>query len=106
MKSDVLLFTGVFHSFRKITFTTYNLDPSHYFTAPGISWDAMFKPTGVSLQLFDDPGMYLMIVSGILDGVTKITTKFLVLSNPLVENFDANKLTNYLMYLDANNLDD
>ena len=33
-----------------------------------------------------------------------ITNKHAVANNPLVEDFDASKPTNYLMYLDANNL--
>ena len=33
-----------------------------------------------------------------------ITKKHAVANNPLVEDFDASKPTNYLMYLDANNL--
>ena len=33
-----------------------------------------------------------------------ITKKHAMANNPLVEDFDASKPTNYLMYLDANNL--
>ena len=103
LKSDVLLLADVFESFRKMTLATYKLDPAHYFTAPGLSWDAMLKLTGVKLQLVDDPDMYLMVESGIRAGV-KITKKHAVANNPLVEDFDASKPNNYLMYLDANNL--
>ena len=56
-----------------MTIATYKLDPATYFTAPGLSWDAMLKPTGVELQLVDDPDMYLMVEWGILDGVSMIT---------------------------------
>ena len=28
----------------------YNLDPCHYFSSPGLSWDAMAKMTGVELE--------------------------------------------------------
>ena len=87
-----------------MTLATYKLDPAHYFTAPGLSWDAMLKLTGVKLQLVDDPDMYLMVESGIRGGVSMITKKHAVANNPLVEDFDASKPTNYLMYLDANNL--
>ena len=65
LKSDVLLLTDVFESFRKMTLATYKLDPAHYFTAPGLSWDAMLQLTAVKLQLVDDPDMYLMVKSGI-----------------------------------------
>ena len=54
----------MFLSFRKMTLATYKLDPAHYFTPPGLSWDTMLKLTGVKLQLVDDPDMYLMVESG------------------------------------------
>ena len=48
--------------------------------------------------------MYLMVESGIWGGVSMITKKHAVANNPPVEDFDASKPANYLMYLDANNL--
>ena len=95
----------MFLSFRKMTLATYKLDPAHYFTPPGLSWDAMLKLTGVKLQLVDDPDMYLMVESGNWGEVSTITKKHAVAYNPLVQDFDARKPTNYYsMYLDANNL--
>ena len=91
-------------SFRTMTLTTYKLDPAHYFMAPSLSWDVMLKLTKVKLQLVDDPDMYLMVESGIQDGISMITTKHTVVNNPLIEDFDASNPTNYLMYLDVNNL--
>lgn len=32
----------------------YKLDPCHYFTSPGLSWDAMLKMTNIKLELMDD----------------------------------------------------
>ena len=40
-------------TFEKFTFTFlkhYGLDPCHYFSAPDLSWDAMLKMTGVTLE--------------------------------------------------------
>ena len=45
-----------------MTLATYKLHPAHYFTPPGLCYDAML--TGVKLQLVDDPDMYLMVESG------------------------------------------
>ena len=45
--SDVLLLTDVFESFRKTCLQSYKLDPCHYFTSPGLSWDAMLKMTNI-----------------------------------------------------------
>ena len=33
---------------------TYGLDPCHYFSSPGLSWDAMPKMTGVKLEKISD----------------------------------------------------
>ena len=104
LKSDVLLLADVFESFRKTALETYKLDPAHYITAPGLSWDAMLKLTKVRLELIDDPDMYLMIESGMRGGVSMITKKHAVANNPLLQGYDNNRPTNYLMYLDANNL--
>ena len=41
LKSDILLLTDVFENFRKVCMLCYKLDPCHYFTSPGLSWDAM-----------------------------------------------------------------
>ena len=51
-----------FKQFRSTCMTYYGLDPAHYYTAPGLSWDAMLKMTGVSLELFTDPDMHLLVV--------------------------------------------
>ena len=36
---------NVFENFRKPCLQYYKLDPCHYFTSPGLSWDAMLKMT-------------------------------------------------------------
>ena len=41
LKSDILLLVDVFENFRKTCLQYYKLDPCHYFTSPGLSWDAM-----------------------------------------------------------------
>ena len=43
LTTDVLLLADVFESFRKVILTEYALDPLHYLTAQGFSWDAMLK---------------------------------------------------------------
>ena len=44
-KVDVLLLADVFENFRDICIENYKLDPAHYFTAPGLAWDAALKVT-------------------------------------------------------------
>ena len=64
MKSDVLLLADVFENFRKTCLEYYKLDPCHYFTSPGLSWDAMLKMTDIKLELITDIDMYQFIERG------------------------------------------
>ena len=64
----------------------------------------MLKLTQVKLELIDDLDIYLMIESGLRGGVSMITKKHAVANNPLAAGFDNSKPTNYLMYLENNNL--
>ena len=47
LKKDVLLLADVFKNFSGTFLKLYGLDPCHYFSSPGLSWDAMSKMTGV-----------------------------------------------------------
>jgi len=51
LKTDVLLLADVFENFRKTCLGQYGLDPAHYYTSPGLSWDALLKKTDVELEL-------------------------------------------------------
>ena len=41
--TDVLLLADVFEMFRKTCLHQYGLDPAHYYTSPGLSWDALLQ---------------------------------------------------------------
>ena len=47
LRKDVLLLADVFEKFTDTCLKFYGLDPCHYFSSPGLSWDAMLKMTGV-----------------------------------------------------------
>ena len=47
MKTDVLLIADIFENFQNKCLEAYELDPVHYYTTPGLSWDAMLKYTKV-----------------------------------------------------------
>ena len=51
LPSNVPLVADVFENFRKTCLQYYKLDPAHYFTSPGLSWDAMLKMTDIELEL-------------------------------------------------------
>lgn len=64
LKVDVLILADVFENFRTQCMHIYKLDPAHYFTTPGYSWDAMLKQTGVQIELITDVDQLLFIEQG------------------------------------------
>ena len=43
LKKDVLLLADVFEKFTDTCLKCYEVDPCHYFSAPGLSWEARKK---------------------------------------------------------------
>ena len=105
LRTDVLLLANVFELFRRVCLENYVLDPSHFYTAPGLAWKACLKKTGVSLKLLMDPDMLLMFERGIRGGITQSVQRWAAANNPYMgSEYDPSKPTKYLQYLDANNL--
>ena len=104
VKTDVALLADVFENFRKLCLRQYGLDPAHYFTSPGLSWDALLKKTGVELELLTDHEMHMFVERGIRGGISMVSKRHAKANNPLVSDYDERKPNSYIMYLDANNL--
>ena len=80
--SDVILLADVFESFIDVCLEKYGLKPSHYTTAPALSWDALLKMTGVKLELLTDNDMHLFFEEGIREGVSTIMNRYAKANNP------------------------
>jgi hypothetical protein len=104
LKSDVLLLADVFENFRNVCLKAYNLDPCHFYTSPGLAWQACLKMTEVELELLTDPDMYLFVEEGLHGGISMISNRFSKSNNPYVPDYDSDQDSSYVMYLDANNL--
>ena len=102
--SDVLLLTNVFENFRKTCMQYYKLDPCHYFTSLGLSWDAMLKMTNIKLELMTDIDMFQFIEKGMPGGVSYIANQYGNANNKYMKEYDEKAPSKYIMYLDANNL--
>ena len=89
----MLLLTDVFEKFVNTCLKYYNLDPCHYFSAPGLSWDAMLKMTKIELQKLCDSDMHIFIEQGMRGGICYAAKKHSV----------ANESTQ-IKYHDMNNL--
>ena len=104
LMSDVLLLADVFENFRSVCLKAYNLDPCHFYTSPGLAWQACLKMTDVELDLLTDPDMYLFIEEGLRGGISMISNRFSKANNPYVPDYDPKQENSYVMYFDANNL--
>ena len=54
LKKDVLFLVDVHETFIDKCLQFHRLDLCHYFSSPGLSWDAMLKMTGVILEETSD----------------------------------------------------
>ena len=81
-----LYLKDVLEKFVKTCLEYYKLDPCHYFSSPGLSWDAMLKMTGVELELISDINMHLFIEKGIRGGISYICKR-----HSKIEDCDSNK---------------
>ena len=81
------------------------MDPTWYYSAPGLVWDAALKIIKVQLELISDPDMLLMIESGIRRGIATISYRHAEANNEYMgPEFDPTKDSKFISYLDANNL--
>ena len=104
LQSDILLLTDVFENFRKTCLEYYKLDPCHYFTSPGLSWDAMLKMTDIKLELMIDIDMFQFIEKGLRGGISYIANRYGKANNKYMKEYNEKAPSKYIMYLDANNL--
>ena len=95
LKTDVILLTNVFESFRSVCLSNYGLDPAHFYTAPGLAWKACIIKTGVNLELLKDPDMLLMFERGIRGGITQSVHRWAIANNPYTNTIHLNQLNTF-----------
>ena len=70
LKKDVLLLADIFEKFISRSLEIYKLDPSHYYSSPGVNLNAMLKIRQVKLKLISDIGMHLFIERRMIDEIS------------------------------------
>ena len=95
-----MLLADVFEKLIKTCLDCYGLDSCHYFSSPGLSWDAMLKMTGIELVLISDIDVHLLIEKGMRGSIPYIAKRHFTMYTKIM--IVAKKV--FIMYLDANNL--
>ena len=104
LKKYVLLLVDVFEKCICTCLKYYELDPCHYFSSSGLSWDAMLKKTKIELEKISDIDKYLFIGKGTRGGVSYIVKRYAKANNRYMNDYDPEKPSTFITYLDKNNL--
>ena len=106
LKTDVLLLADVIENFRQVLLENYHLDPAWFLTAPSFFWAAMLKMTQVELELICEGNMemFRFFERQIRGGVASVFRRFSQANNKFQEDFNPEKPSKFIVYLDANSL--
>ena len=80
------------------------MSPSHFLSAPGLSWDATLKMTKMKLELIPDPNTYIFFEKGTRGGISYISNRYSKANNKYLKSYDPKQESKHIIYLDANNL--
>ena len=101
LKTNVLLLCDVFEKFINVCLSDYGLDPSHYFSSPGLAWKSMLKMTGVRLEKIDNIDVHLFLEKGMRGGISYISKRYAKSEeNTEIMYWDMNKLYGTIMSFD------
>ena len=104
LKSDTLLLTDVFKTFRKIGLEIYGLDPINFLSASVLAWQAALKKTKAKLESLTDIDMLLKVEKWIRGGICLSINRYAKPNSKYMKRYDGNKESSYLKYWDVNNL--
>ena len=94
--TDILLL-AVFEQFRAACLGTYQLDPAHYYTAPGQAWDACLNLEGVTLQTLADIDQHQFIEHGTRGEMSFITHRYAQVNNNYLKDYDPEQATSRML---------
>ena len=83
---------------------TCELDPAHFLSAPGLTWQVCLKETKVKLELITDLDMLLMVQEGIRQGICNAILRYAKANNKYMKDYNKDGEESFLQYNDADNL--
>ena len=101
LELDVRLLADVFEEFRSMSLREDGLDPVHFVSLPGLTFQSAFKMTGETIHLLQDPHMFNLFERGIRGGLTFVNTHHAQEQIVRVGDKDMKEI---LLYIDQNNL--
>ena len=104
LKKDVLLLVAVYKKFVDKCLKYFGLDPCHYFSSPGLSWDPMLKMTDIKLEKISDINKYFFIEKGLRGRISYIAKRYAKANNKYMNDCDPKKPSTFITYLNMNNL--
>ena len=106
VQSDKLLLADVFQAFRAMCIKIYKLDPAHFLSAPGLVGQACLKKNKSRLELITNADMLLiLLVEKEITGIIwHAIHRYAKANNKYMKNYDKNKESSFILYLNSNNL--
>ena len=104
LKKDVLLLVDVCEKFIGTCLKYDGLDPCHYFSSSGLSWDAMLKMTDIKFKKISYIDKYLFIEKGLRGGISYIAKRYAKTNYKYINDYHPKKPSTFISYFDMNNL--
>ena len=90
--------------FRNKCIGIYELDPAHFLSARGLTWQACFKKTRVKLKSLTNNYKLMMIEKGVRGGICHAIYRYAKVNNKYLKNYNKKIELLCLIYLYASNL--
>ena len=73
---DIFLLADIFEQICHVALKNYDLDPAHFYTVPGLAWDAALKYTKVKLETLHDIEMYQFLERGMRGEISMMSHRY------------------------------
>ena len=97
LKKDVSQLADIFEKFIGTCLRYCGLDSCHYFSSPGLIWDAMLKMIDVKLEIISDIDKYLFIEKRLRGGISYIAKKYAKANNKYMNDYDPKRPSTFII---------